>query len=819
MVSYLQIITTMKPLLLTTFLFLFFIFPATLHAQQTVKIDGTVMDGKQTLPAATVLLYTAKDSSLVTTAMTDQDGKFNFTATPNKYYIISSSIGYNKVRTAPFQLNGPAALQIPSITLKENSKNLNEVSITAAKPVLERKADKLIFNVDATPSAAGLTALEVLKKAPGVNVDYNENISLSGKSNVLVTIDGKQTYLSSTEVVNLLKSMQSNQIESIEIINNPGSRYDANSTGGIINIKTKKSKTEGFNGSLALGAGFNKYLLPNGSLNLNYRKKDFNVFGSYGYNRSKSLQTLEIDRITPGANPLSFSQRNKDTSVYASQNFKIGTDFFLSPKHTIGFLVKGNISDYNQQSLSSVNIGKSFAATDSILRTPSYNSSNRKNFSYNINYKGVLDTAGQEITVDADYSTFDGTNDANYINSFYLADGTFFKDGQIYRNFAPSNIDIKAIKADYTLPINTMFKLEAGAKIASVKSDNNYIYENDIKGSWVFDDTKSNRFLYNEKVTAAYATLYVTLGKTSLSGGLRAENTNSTGNSITTNQVTDRKYTDLFPSLSVSQNINADNTLNFSYSRKINRPNYQNLNPFVFFLDQYTYNQGNPNLKPEYSNNLEASYLFKQKYSLALNYSRTSDVITQVLLQNEVKKSIYQTILNLASENVVSLTLNFPVTVTKWWNMNNNVLGYFKQIKAPDLNGTDLNSKQFSGNFYAQNNFTLSKLWSADAGLMFSTPQIQGAFKVKSMYNADAGLRYSFPNKTGNLKLGVSDIFHSQKARVFSTLPGNVYNLEQYGNTTSVRLTFTYRFGKMTVKSARSRSTGLDEEQKRLGGK
>lgn len=810
----------MKTYLPAVFLFLLYFTPLCLSAQQTVKINGTVQDGKQTLPAATILLYTAKDSALVTTAMTDQDGKFSLAATPGSYYILSTSVGYNKIKTAIFQLNGSAAYLVPAITLKENSKQLNEVNITAAKPILERRADKLIFNVDASPSAAGLTGLELLKKAPGVTVDYNENISLAGKSNVLVTIDGKQTYLSGTEVVNLLKSMQSSEIESIEIINNPGSRYEANSTGGIINIKTKKSKTEGFNGSLALGGGFNKNLSTNNSVNINYRKKAYNVFGSYSYNKSKFEQNLTIDRVTAGsANQLYFSQRNKDTSINSSNNFKIGSDFFLTKNHTIGFLVKGNIGDYRQTSYSQTNIGRSFQTPDSVLRTPSANFDNRKNFSYNINYKGVLDTLGQELTVDADYSTFDGTSNANYLNQFFLPNGNFFKQGEIYRNFAPSNIDIKAIKADYTLPLNKKIKLDAGVKVASVKSDNNYIYENDINGNWIFDETKSNRFMYDEKVSAAYATMSFTLGKTSIQTGLRAEHTNSTGNSVTTGQETERKYTDLFPSLMMSQSFDADHVLSFSYSRKINRPNYQNLNPFIFYLDQYTYNQGNPNLKPEYANSLEASFLFKQKYSATLNYSHISDVITQVLLQNEEKKSMYQTVLNLASSEVISLTLNFPVTITKWWNMNNNVLGYYKQIKAPNLNGTDLNSKQFSGNFYAQNNFTLTKLISADAGLNFSTPQIDGAFKVKSMFNADAGMRYNFPNQLGNLKLGVSDLFHSQRARIYSTLPGNVYNLEQWGTTTSVRLTFTYRFGKTTVKSARSRSTGLDDEQKRLGGK
>jgi len=816
--SYIKRLTHMKLYLPATFLFLLYLLPTHLFAQQTVKIHGTVQDNKQTLPAATILLYAAKDSSLVTTAMTDQDGKYSVSAKPGNYYILSTSVGYNKVKTAMFQLLASIAYQVPVITLKENSNELSEVSITANKPVLEYRADKLVFNVDATPSAAGLTALELLNKAPGVTVDQNENISLAGKSNVLVTIDGKQTYLSGTQVVNLLKSMQSSEIESIEIINNPGARYEANSTGGIINIKTKKSKTEGFNGNLALGGGFNKYLLSNNSIGLNYRKKAFNVFGSYGYNSRKREQHTDIDRITPGANNQSyFSQRSKDTATSSSQNFKIGTDFFLSANHTIGFLVKGNTSKWDQEGFSGVKIGNSFESPDSILRTPSTNISKDKNYSYNINYKGILDTAGQEITIDADYSTFDGSNDGAYVNRFYLPDGNFFKNGQIYRSFAPSNIDIKAIKADYTLPLNKKFKLDAGVKFSNVKSDNNFIYENNVNEGWEFDQTKSNRFQYDEKISAAYTTLSMTIGKSSIQAGLRAEHTNSMGNSITTNQQTDRNYTDLFPSLMLSQNFDENHILNFSYSRKINRPNYQNMNPFIFYLDQYTYNQGNPNLTPEYATNLQAGFLYKQKYSATLAYSHTSDVITQVLLQNGETKSMYQTVLNLASDDVVSLTFNFPVTITKWWNMNNNILGYYKQVKAPNLNGYDLNTKQFSANLYAQNNFTITKLISADASLNFSTPQIDGAFKVKSMYNADAGLRYNFPNKMGNLKLGVNDVFHSQKSRISSTLTGNVYDLEQYGTTTSARLTFTYRFGKMTVKSSRTRSTGLDDEQKRLG--
>ncbi len=808
----------MKTLLSALLLFITYLVPTSTFAQENITIDGLVKDDKQNLPGATVLLYAANDSTLVSSAITNEDGKYNLHAKSGSYYIVATSIGYNKIGSRPLTLNGEKTYTVPAITLSETAKNLNEVVITSARPVLERKADKLIFNIDATPSAAGLNALEVLKKAPGVVVDHNENISLSGKSNVLVTLDGKQTYLSQEEVVNLLKSMNSSEIESIEIMNNPGARYEANATGGVINIKTKKSKADGFNGNVALGGGYNRRMSSNNSVNLNYRKNIFNAFGSYSYNSNKWLQAMKIDRVTPNAeNKLYFSQTTNDTSTNNSHNFKVGTDFFLSPKHTVGFLVKGNMYDRSENSFSRTNIGSSFGQTDSILRTPSTNQSDRKNFSYNLNYKGVLDTAGQELTIDADYSTFDGTTDAFYLNRFFRPDGSYLKNGQIYRSFAPSEINIKAIKADYVLPLSKTLKLEAGLKYADVESDNNFIFENQAGTGWSLDPNRSNRFMYSEEVSAAYTTFSATLGKLSVQAGLRAEKTHSIGTSVTLDEEIDRKYTNLFPSVFVSQNFNEDDILNFSYSRKINRPNYQNLNPFVFFLDQYTYSQGNPNLRPEFATNFEANYLFKQKYSIALAYSHTSDVITQILLQNPALNSMYQTNLNLASDDVVSLTLNFPVTITKWWNFNNNILGYYKQVKAPNLNGFDLNSSQFTSNIYMQHNFTLSSLVSADASFYYSTPQIDGAYNLKSLFTSDAGIRYNFPNKNGNLKLGVSDVFHTQQPRIVSTLEGNEYSIKQWSSSTSVRLTFTYRFGKSTVKSARNRETGLDAEQKRLG--
>lgn len=803
----------MRVYLRIAFLFLFFISPAQSSGQQSMQIKGIVniQNDKKILSGVTVLLYAARDSSLVSTAFTNAKGEFSIMALNGTYYLVLSAIGYSKYTTATFQLKSNTNYQVPAIMLVPNSRTLKEVSVTASRSVLERKAGKLIFNIDAAPSTAGLNALEILRKAPGVVVDQNDNISLAGRTNVLVTIDGKQTYLSGSDVANLLKSMQSAQIESIEIISNPGARYEANSTGGIINIKTKKSKGDGLNGNLSLSEGYNKYLVSANSVDLNFRKKAFNIFGSYNDYRGTNVQHTLIRRVTPGiGNQLYFNQRSKDSANYTAQNFKIGTDFFIGKNHTIGFLMKGNIQNTDHNVYSNVNIGDSFLVADSVLKTTSFNASDNSNYAYNINYKGILDTSGQEISVDADYSNYDGQNNATYKNYFYLPDGNFLNNGQIYHNLAPSNIDIKAIKADYTLPLSRIFKLETGLKVASVKSDNNFVYENIADDKLVPDPARSNRFKYDEQVNAAYGMINIALAKTTIQGGIRIERTKSTGNSLTMSTITKKDYTDFFPSLTINRNFDADHMLNFSYSRKINRPNYQNLNPFLYYLDQYTYNQGNPNLKPEYATNLEAGFLYKQKYNAALAYSHVSDVISQALLQTEGEKYLYQTVLNLGKSDVLSLTLTLPLTLSKWWNISTSLLGYYKQIQSPHfINDESLNSKQLSGSFFAQNNFTLSRLFSADLGLFYSTPQIQGAYKIRSIFNADAGMRYSFPNKNGSLKLGMSDIFHSQIAKVYSVITSNDYFLQQYSTTTTVRLTFSYRFGKTTVKSADQENQGL----------
>lgn len=792
--------------------------PLLLNAQQAQKITGLVKDHKESLPAATVLLYKASDSVLVTTGITDNSGKYLLTAPPGSYYVTAASIGYHKVKSAVFKLSSGSDMSLPAITLEESSSQLKEVSITHTKPILERKADRLIFNIEAAPSAAGLNGLEALRKAPGVTVDNNNNISLAGKENVLVMIDGKQTYMSNTEVANLLKTMQSSDMETIEILSNPGSKYEANTTGGIINIKTKKGKAVGFNGTVVAGAGFNSRLTENASVNMNYRKQAYNIFGSYSYSNGKYVEHLYLDRVLGGAtNPVYYQQRNRDSSNYNHHNFKIGTDFFLSKNHTIGFLVKGNLNKSSSVSTGRTAIGTSFQDVDSVLKAKGFDRENRHNFTYNINYKGILDTSGQEITIDADYYKVGGNERNIYTNFFYTPEDIFSSNGQLYRAFSPPDIAVKSLKADYSLPFNKKMKMEAGFKISSVRTDNDFKVENGFGDRWVPDASQSNQFKYQEDIQAIYANLNATAGKISVQAGLRAERTRSLGNSVTAALLTERNYFNLFPSLTVSQHFNENNLLNLSLSRKLNRPGYGKLNPFIFYLDQYTYNVGNPYLKPEYSNNAELSYMLRQKYNISAAYTHTSDVITQVLLPDEEKQATYQTNINLATENIFSVTLNFPVMLTRWWNMNNNIVAYHKALQSPEVSGNSVRTSGSTANLYSQQNLTFNKKWSGDVSVMYSTPQIEGLMKIQSLFSTDLGMQYNFRDNLGSLKLGVSDIFHSSTIKLSSKLAGNNFTGSQFGQSTSARITYTRRFGKLTVKSARNRTTGVDDEQKRSG--
>lgn len=794
-------------------------FHAVAQTSPKANITGTIFDeNKKPADYVTVVLFKATDSSVVKTAFTDQSGVFGFTiTTKGAYFYKASSMGYKTFKSKIETLGDEQKIDFGPAQLASATQNLKEVNVAANVPLVERKMDRTVMNVASSSVASGSTALELLQKAPGVNVDQNDNISMQGKQGVLIQIDGKQTYMSSGDVANLLRGMQSSEIETIELITNPSAKYDAAGNSGIINIKTKKNKGGGTNGSLTAAFGRGTKFRSSAGGSINHRTKSLNLFGNYNYYQRDRETYMEIDRIaTVSPSNRYFSQRSDFNKKNHGQNFKAGIDFFINKNNTIGALVTGYDGSNEEFSVNRTRIGGSFAQQDSSVLANNVIRNKYNNLSYNLNYKSVLDSAGQELTIDLDYGRYKGNDDADYVSDYFFNNGSLIRPTVITRNITPSTINIKAFKVDYALPIKKQMKLEAGLKSSWVTTDNNLITEQFNNNNWQNNRALSNQFVYDENVNAAYVNFNKQFKKTSVQLGLRAEQTTSKGNSITTNKVIEREYLNFFPSVFINQTLDKNNDISLSYSRRIDRPSYDALNPFVYFLDQYTYSQGNPFLNPQYTNNFEFTYLLKKKYSVTLNYSRTIDVITEVILPDNEKQALYQTNQNIATQNAYSMVINAPVAFTKWWSSNNNLNLFHIGFKAPDIAGQKLDNKSNSFQFKSQHSFKIQPGLSAELNFSYDSPVTFGVMEIGTRYGFDAGISKALMNKRASLKLAANDIFNTQINNINSAFPGLYYTLYGVNDRQYVSLTFTYRFGKNEIKPARNRSTGLEAEQGRM---
>jgi outer membrane receptor protein involved in Fe transport len=802
-------------------LIIFFLSSGITFAQNNIsghKVDGTVLDeDKKPLDFATVSLLNAKDSSLLRTAVSSLEGKFIFENLSKGNYLVSiSMVGYSKTTTRAFELNETNSfVSLGEINVLRNKKMLGEVVVTAIKPFIERKVDRLVVNVDGSSAATGSTALEVLQRAPGITVDQSDNIAMQGKQGVLVMIDGKQIYMSNADVANMLRNMPSSQIETIELITNPSSKYDAAGNSGIINIKTKKSTTVGTNGTLTAGGGQGENFRSSAGLTLNHRNENLNFFGNYNYSYRRQGQNMTIDRVVSGSTATYFGQSGSYLSANDNNNFKAGLDVFVDKNNTLGFLVNGYMNDGTEQYNNTTLIGRSFTQTDSSVIAVNDADSRYRNMAYNVNYKAVLDTAGKELSIDLDYSHYNGNESTLYHNSFQNSNGVI-KAPSLINNNTPSIINIKAVKVDYSMPFSKTMKMETGLKSSWVKTDNDFQFERLVSNLWTNDPGRSNQFIYDENVNAGYVNLNKQYKTTSIQLGLRAEQTNSNGNSVTTVKEVNRSYFDIFPSAFINQTLSKNHDIGISYSRRIDRPSYNSLNPFMFFLDQYTYNQGNPFLNPQYTNNFELSYNYKKTYSLTFNYSLTKDVITEVILPDTAKKALFQTNENLDKQINYSVALNAPVSIGKWWSSSNNASVFYLGFRAPDLRGQELSSGRVAFQFNSQQKFVINSSLTAELTGDYTSPIEYGTLRIREQYGLDLGLSKNFLNKKANIKLALSDIFDTRKQSITSAYQGLDYHLIQKNETRIGRITFTYRFGKNEIKPERRRSTGLEDEQKRI---
>lgn len=792
----------------------------------TGQVSGRVIDGNtKTIESATITLLRYKDSSVAKISVANREGNFRFeNIAEGKYLVSISAVGHIKGYSESFEINTTnGSIALKTIELIPVSKELSNVSVTGRKPLVEQKIDRMVVNVEAAVTNVGSSALDVLEKSPGVSVDKDGNISLKGKQGVVVLIDGRETQLGGTDLANYLRSLHSNQLEQIEIMTNPPAKFDASGTSGVINIKTKKNRQMGYNGSVSLGYGQGRYPKLNEGLNLNYRNNKVNLFGNLSHSYNHGFGLMEIERTFRDKSTKellsNFDQVASMQNTSHNYGAKVGLDYFVSKKTTLGIVFNGFSSDRNSANRNTTDISDASGNPNSQTRAFSGNDQLWKNFSTNLNFRRVLDTLNSELTADADFVIYNSRNDQTLINSYFDVSGNPIFKADTLLGALPQDIKIYSGKIDYLKYFGKDIRFEAGIKSSLVKTDNDAVYDSISFGHIVHDYNRSNYFIYEENINAAYVNFSRPISKKwNMQAGLRMENTNAKGNQVTTGEKFDRHYTQLFPTLYLQYKADQKNSFVLNYGKRIRRPDYQRLNPFINFLDRYTYQQGNPNLKPQFSHNIELSHNYKGIVTTTLNYTKTTDIIQQVIEQNEAKNETYVRAANIAKQRQFGISVNTTVPITKWWRSNVFVNAFnnkFDGIVNDTLISVTATTLQLNGS----QQFNFAKTWSAEISGFFRTGGIEGVIQAKSMGMVSAGISKEILKKKATIRVNVRDIFYTQGFRGIAKY-GNVdAKFTENRDSRVVNFGFTYRFSKGKINGGpKRRASSSSDEQNRVGG-
>ncbi len=779
------------------------LFPFVAFGQNTVS--GKILDDQnQPLEFANVLLLNASDSSLVKAEMTDGKGAFAFSELKKGAYRLRVVLlGYVEYRSELGDI--AASTELPDIQLWPALNTLGAVEVTAKKPFLEQRAGMMVVNVANSITGTDGSTLELLRKVPGM-VIVQDQIRLNGRTGVNILIDGRPTnYVDMNE---LLRDMPAANIERIEVVTQPGAKYDAQGTAGIINIILKKNVNLGLNGSLTVGAGYGQLGKYRASGNLNRRNDRFNFSASAAFNHRTSFEELYLDRQVRDT---LFVQRNYSPDLPYSLNLKTGLDYYISEKQTVGANLsllgsRNNSTDNNQTSILR---GAFFPQIDLATTNAEHRRSGYANA--DVFYQNKLDTAGHELNFDLSVSRY-GRDKSNYVST-QSALATF----PDRRQELPGGSWIAAAKADYTRPLGRYAKWEAGAKLSRAEVDNDFrsLVETS-EGTWTNDATQTNHFVFEEKIAAGYTSFNYQKGKTEAVLGLRYENAQQTGTSLTLDSVQRRSYSNLFPSLSVNVPLpimSGKVGLAAAYSYRIDRPGYNNLNPFVYYLDPYTFKRGNPFLRPELTHSTSVSMTYEKKPFFNLQWDRSKDVIQLISSQNDSTGAASGYSENFERYDHIGGHLFFPLNFIKNMEGYGGGMLYYDRYRS-GLFDASLDQAAWNFTGFLQVKYKFSKRISAEANGWYRGRGVEGLMTTGDLFGVDAGMQFKFWDNKATLRLNCNNLF-------FKYFSGNMRfanldtAIQSRWETRVVNASLTWNFGNQHLKAAKKRKGSADDERKR----
>ncbi|PZR29547.1 MAG: TonB-dependent receptor [Citrobacter freundii] len=802
-------------------------FAVSAHSQNPRgRISFSIKNEQQTsVENATVELLKARDSQLVKTAISNGNGLVELeNLNMGEYKLRITAVNFlpfysGVISLDPENLNADLAV----ITLTTKSAEMGGVTVTARKPFIQKLSDRIVVNVENSIISAGSSAMDVLERSPGVNIDQNDVVSLRGRTGLIIMIDGKPSPMTGADLANYLRGLPSAAIERIDIITNPSARYDAAGNSGIIDIRLKKDQRKGMNGSLTAGYGQGVYPKANGGVVFNYRNKAVNVFGNYNYGYRINFNNLLLDRsfYTNGIYSGGDLKDNYGKTPANSHTARTGADFFVSKKTIVGFVVNANFNHYTRDNRNSSIVLDQQKQRQSTFNANASNNDHAKNIVGNINLKHSIDSAGQEFTADIDYGTYNSTSLSTNSTSYYKLDGSPLQPRYILNGDQQGKLDFKIGKIDYVKPFNKATRMETGAKSSFVSSDNDAKFFDLSSGSPVDDVNKTNHFLYKENNNAGYVNFSKTFRKFDLQLGLRGEHTHIQTEQLKGNIKFDSSYFQLFPSAFFNYKLKEDQVLGISVSRRIDRPGYSQLNPFLFLIDVTTYATGRPGLLPQLTWSYELSYTLKS-LNFTLGYSHTKnnqdisiarfkDVFPDIPSDDNVTVQIPT---NLSSSDYFGLNISAPIRISSWWNMLNDGNVYYNHFNG-QLGVTRLNRGKPAVDLRNNNTFTFKKGWTAELNGTFNSGGQSGFMVFESRWSLNAGVQKTILKGKGTVRANITDIFYTNLPQAVITYDNYIEKWKAYRETRVANLTFTYRFGSNKIQAARRRTTASEEERQR----